>query len=828
MGEVYRAKDSRVDRAVALKVLPEEFFESKERRGRFEREARTLASLSHPGIAVLYSFEEVPDSPVPRHVLAMELVEGETLRELLAGRLTLRQVLDLGAQIADALATAHDAGIVHRDLKPENVMVTKAGRIKVLDFGLARRSLSEPDGSRAATATATLTESGLVVGTASYMSPEQARGAPVDLRSDQFALGAMLYEMLAGRRAFARPTSPQTLAAIIEDEPEPLAAVAPRTPAPLRWVVERCLAKTPKDRYDSTRDLARELATLRDRMGDLATSDAAPLGPGQRRRTRPLVLALLLAGVAAAAGFLAGRNALRGGSVPLRFEQITFGQWGIWSARFAPDGSVVFSAPGSSRDERGVRVHELFSIRPGTPERRPLGIAGNILAISRSGEMAILQAKNFLGPGTLALAPLGGGVPREILTDVLGTADWSPDGKSLAILHRVEGKTRLEFPVGHPVRDIEGFVLRVSPNGRSLALATPTGLCIVEPEGDVRVLGHWPRLGFDWRKDGRGILLDRGLGPRTEFLTLTLAGAQREIASVPGSYVLHDTSPDGRALTERFSSSYVMRSRDREGRERDLGWLDEFTPAGLSADGRLMLFNVSGAGGGSSGSVYVRGTDGSPPKKIAVGIGRALSRDGRWALCCGDSGAPPLTIVPTGPGEVRTLDAGPIALLGPGGFLPDGTGVWFNGIEAGLPARRCYVQAFEGGPPRALPAGVAQVLAISPDGAVFAVSNGAEKNPELVNARGGERRPVPGSEPGDAPFVWSLDGRSLFLRTAGLPVMVQRVDLTSGRRERVAQLDLDESYAPESFQVFLSEDGRFLVYGAQRFSSDLFIVDGLR
>jgi serine/threonine protein kinase len=238
MGEVWRAKDTRVGRTVALKVLPEEFFEGEESRARFEKEARMLASVNHPGIAVLYSFEEIPSSSPSsstRHVLAMELLEGATLREVLTEPIPLRRALSIASQMADALAAAHAGGIVHRDLKPENVIVSKEGRAKLLDFGLAKTfaPLGEAEDETVSKG-ASGTRPGTVMGTVGYMAPEQAAGRPSDFRADQFALGAILYEMLSGRRAFKRDSAAETLTAIIREEPEPLAAAAPKAPAAAR------------------------------------------------------------------------------------------------------------------------------------------------------------------------------------------------------------------------------------------------------------------------------------------------------------------------------------------------------------------------------------------------------------------------------------------------------------------------------------------------------------------------------------------------------------------------------------------------------------------
>jgi serine/threonine protein kinase len=276
MGEVYRAKDTRLARDVAVKVLPEEFFEGEEKRQRFEREARLLASLTHPNVAAVYSFEEISG----RHLLVMELIEGETLRAQLAeGTLPMKKILRIAAQVAEGLAKAHGAGIVHRDLKPENVIVTRDGFAKILDFGLAKVSTTEagPSGETAAPTLSKMTEPGTVMGTVAYMSPEQALGRPVDFRSDLFSFGSVLYEMVTGRQAFARASAPETMTAIIREEPEPVERAAPGAPVALRWIVERCLAKDADERYGSTRDLARDLARLKDGLSEAVGPAAATL-----------------------------------------------------------------------------------------------------------------------------------------------------------------------------------------------------------------------------------------------------------------------------------------------------------------------------------------------------------------------------------------------------------------------------------------------------------------------------------------------------------------------------------------------------------------------
>jgi serine/threonine protein kinase len=281
MGEVYRAHDTNLNRVVALKLLPEELAADPERLSRFEQEARAVSSLSHPAIVTIYDAGQIGSQPY----ISMELVSGQTLREILmAGAIPLRRALRIASQLAEGLAKAHDAGVVHRDLKPENIKVSIDGFAKILDFGLAKRVPADVTQEPGADVrTALQTAPGVVLGTAAYMSPEQASGGRVEFRSDQFSFGAVLYEMLTGRRGFERPTTAETLWAIIRDEPLRIADVNPAVPPPVRWIVERCLAKAPEERYAVTHDLARDLASAREHLSELMASRRerpARLGPG--------------------------------------------------------------------------------------------------------------------------------------------------------------------------------------------------------------------------------------------------------------------------------------------------------------------------------------------------------------------------------------------------------------------------------------------------------------------------------------------------------------------------------------------------------------------
>jgi predicted ATPase len=264
MGEVYRAQDTRLDRSVAIKILSPAFSADSDRLRRFEQEARSASALNHPNIITIYELGRDGST----HYIAMELVEGKTVRELMVAGLPIRKAIEIAAQAADGLTKAHEAGIAHRDLKPENLMVSNDGFVKILDFGLAKLTLPSGELSETSPTIALQTRPGVVMGTMQYMSPEQVSGGRLDFRSDQFSFGLVLYEMVTGKLAFRRNTTAETLVAILREQAEPLGAQNSDAPAPLCWVIERCLAKEPDKRYLSTRELARELAAIRDRFSE--------------------------------------------------------------------------------------------------------------------------------------------------------------------------------------------------------------------------------------------------------------------------------------------------------------------------------------------------------------------------------------------------------------------------------------------------------------------------------------------------------------------------------------------------------------------------------
>ena len=843
MGEVYRGRDPRLGRDVAIKVLPPEFAADSQRRVRFEQEARSASALNHPNIVGMY---DIGDSPSGLYV-AMELVDGKTLREALeGGRLPLSRAIEVALQLTTGLARAHGAGIVHRDLKPENVMLTKDGFVKILDFGLAKiMAAGDAENSNLPTAGPANTSAGTVMGTAGYMSPEQASGRSADFRSDQFSCGTIVYEMVTGKRPFQRATAAQTMSAVIQEDPEPIGTLNPKVPAPLRWIVERCLAKEPEARYASTTDLARDIKNIRDHISEASVSRetltgvAAPKAPRKRFPVVAAAAVIFLAALGLGA-FL--ENRLSRHPAP-SYQQITFGSGTIRSARFAPDGQTILYA--AAWDGNPPKI---FLKHPSSPDSLPLELpSANLLGISASGDMAIAVGCRMTHPGvcagTLAQAALTGGAPRDI-ADGVQDADWAADGSYL-VARDVAGKARIEYPLGKVIYETPGHVsyARLSPKRDRIAfidhpfVSDDAGrIAVVDLAGNKKILTiQWARAnGVSWSADGSEIWFTATeAGANQSLYAVTLSGKLRVVTRVPGGLKLHDIARNGRVLLARESyRAGILGLPGGETRERDLSWLDYSFAADLAPDGKTLLFDEEGEAGGSNYMVYLRKFDGTPAVRLGEGSALGLSPDQSWALASLPQANSPFLLLPTGTGSPKKIALESISPEQSAAWMPDSRHIVFAGSEKGHDLR-LWIQGIDEARPRAItPEGILTAIpgfAISPDGK-FVAAIASHHQAELFPIDGSAPRPLPTVQPGEFPVRFSGDGKSLYVWKRGeVPAPITRIDVASGRRELWKNLiPVDPAGVERISNVVLAPDAGAYAYAYARVLSDLFVVDGLR
>src|SRR6266545_1997300 len=796
MGEVYRARDPRLGREVAIKVLPASLSQDVDRLRRFEQEARAAGALNHPNITAVYDIGSAEGSPY----IVTELLEGETLRGRLGvGALSPRKATDYAVQLAKGLAAAHEKGIVHRDLKPENLFVTRDGRIKILDFGLAK--LKQPEGgagkSDLLTATAG-TEPGVVMGTMGYMSPEQVRGRSADQRSDIFSFGAILYEMLSGQRAFRGDTAADTISAILAREPPDLAQTNREIHTGLDRIVRHCLEKNPEERFQSARDIAFDLEAL---SGISAPTTAASTRAPHAARPRLALLlaatAIVSAGIAGLLAYAAGRKA--GFVPPPSFRQITFSRGEVGGAFFAPDGqTAVYSASWEGKP------FEVFINRPESPEARSFGLpVTEVLAISKTGEMAVSLNRRttlpFIRTGRLARISIAGGAPRDILDDVQW-ADWSPDGKSLAIVRDVGAKNCLEFPIGKTLYGTTGWIShpRVSPQGDLVAFIDHPVLrddggavAVVDLSGKKRTLSHVYNTaqGLAWKPDASEIWYTAEEGGINRAVhAVTLSGKGRLVGRVPGISTIRDISKDGRVLmtTESYRLGILARGPGDE-KERELSLLDYSLPT-------------------------------------------ALSPDSAWAISVlHPASNPQITLLPTSVGEPKVLSKEGLDVV-EADFLPDGKRILFSATEPGH-GMRLYLRDVAGGKPRPLtPEGYYFYRGTVTTDSKFAVVRGPDRRMYLYPLEGGEPTELPGLASGDRPVRFASDGRTLFFLESGeIPAKVYRYDVASGRKELWKELAPAELAGLSGItRVVVTPDGKTYAYSYLRILSYLQLVDGMR
>ena len=850
MGEVYRARDSRLGRTVAIKILTQHVLDSPARRQRFEREARAASRLSHPHICALYDIGEHERI----HFIVMEHLEGETLAERLRrGPLPVGQVLRYAIEVADALHQAHRAGIVHRDLKPANIMLTSAG-VKLLDFGVARltASLDSGDADTLQVAeTEPLTEAGTILGTLHYMAPEQLEGKDADARTDIFALGAVVYEMATARRAFEGTSRASVVAAILEHNPPPLSSARSQSgsgpgnerllPPALDHVVSRCLAKDPDERWQTAADLRQELKWIAEGSSQAAS---APRTSSTRSRSRLAVASAAAACLAvAAAAYLAARSGwMDKAAVEPTFKQLTFRRGIITEARFAPDSATILYS--AAWDGGPTQLYETRSPGPESGSLRPK--SAGLASVSASNELALLlgcRLEYGFCVGTLAKMPLSGGAPRELLENVV-SADWKPpDGLQLAAIHKTATEYRVEFPLGKKtLHTTTGRLnsLRFAPGGDRLAflefpmLEEETGtLKVVDLDGQVSTVSTgWKTIrGLQWSPRGDEIWFTGSRnGKACSLYAVSLTGDLRLIFHAPGDLTLFDVARDGRLLV----TSTPVRARmiwSGQGAERELSWFDWSTVADLSADGKTVLFHEWGEGAGASPVVYTRRVDGSDAVRLGEGKALALSPDGRWALALVEKDGPKVVLHPTGTGESRVLPTEGLADVYWARWFPDSRRVLLVAmLKDGV---QTLIEDVEGGRVQRVGDIGTLGMLVHPDSRRILARDPLGDH-YMWPLDGGDPVPLAGLGPEDIPVQWNTDPRFLFLRGNDDDALrVYRYSLETGQRALWQTLVPRDptgliGVATGRGEVAITRDGKSVVFTYWQWMGDLFLVEGAR
>jgi serine/threonine protein kinase/Tol biopolymer transport system component len=769
MGEVYRARDSRLNRDVAIKVLREDSAATPALKARFEREARAVAALSHPNIVAVFDFGTEGEAGDAAQYIVSELVDGESLRAVIGGKpVPVRRLIDIAAQAADGLAAAHAAGIVHRDLKPENIMLTKDGRVKILDFGLARHTTAsvaipkDSDETIAPESVQNLTNAGTVLGTATYMSPEQAVGKVMDYRSDQFSFGLILHEMASGKQTFARDSSIETMAAIVRDEPPPLEE---KLPVPLKWIIDRCLAKEPQQRYESTRDLFQELRNLREHLSEAysASETAAPVvaapssGSGKQSTWKPTY-------AAAAACLLAGLIAyvLKPGGQNIANYRYTPFATDAGNAVWSPDGKAV-AYDGTVDGKYQTFLRYLASpaavqLTHETYDTSPRGWSSD-----RSHLIVTRGEADPDSPGKFYSLPTVGGSLDSIMDNHGRSAAISPDGHVLAqyaadkngmygvqISDPIGSSFRAYEPAPFASKDNDTWAqLAFSPDGKRILLFRSGGdndeaWLLPYPAGGVTpkpVLRNMPTINpptFSWMPDSRHLVVSFSPlenAPTHLWIADVESNAMSPLTTGTASEYYPKVSPDGKTVlyAETHSQADVVSIDLGDGSASPLitTGREESMPA-WSANQQKLAWVTNRSG---PYEIWVRAADGSTrPVVTATDFAPGINK---WLM------NPSLS--PDGERLVfhRTDDAG--------------TGrLWLSSLSGGSPVRLTHDES-----------GTEYGGAFSPDGSRFVYLRvSAGKAALMVVRTSGNAEPVKLKDLGDAHYLpdWSPDGNWISYR----------------------------------------------------------------
>ncbi len=836
MGEVYRAHDRRLGRDVAVKIIPASFAGDTTRVHRFEQEARAAAALNHPNILAVYDIGTHDGSPY----IVSELLEGNTLRDRLrSGPLPVRKVVDYAIQVAHGLAAAHERSIVHRDLKPDNIFVTEDGRVKILDFGLAK--LTRPEtGTNDQTRTVE-SDPGTVLGTVGYMAPEQVRGKDADARSDLFSFGAVLYEMISGKRAFKGESAADTLSAILREEPPDLSDTITNVPPGLDRIVRHCLEKNPAERFRSAHDLAFALEALSgtSKLGSDIQIPAA-------RQPIWLWAAVLLVLVAAIGGAFFWGRARSTASRP-EFHQLTYRSGTVYRARFAHDGSsILYSAAWEGK------AVELFTTRYGSVESRSLASDTVVAAISSKDQVAVLlntkvipAGSLLLAKGTLALLPIEGGAPRPVLADV-EYADWTPDGSGMAIIRAPEGQPRelrtnlLQFPADQTIyTPLHGGWMsdvRFSPDGRYLAFEEhiPTGddgkIVVVDLAGKkIAESPHYSALnGLAWAPNQEVWFTGSPGEISHALMAMDLRGRTREVYRAPGDLTLYDIAGNRRVLLSADNSRMLLFGGAVGSPDKDLSWLGWTLAAGISDDGSTAVFSESGIAVGGRPVVLIRKLDRSPAVELGAGLPMEISPDANWVATLDEHEPPNIVLLPTGVGKPKQLtsngwDYNPARYWIR--WMPQGGALTVLAVQPGRKPRTFLLDVATKELRPLLPEGVRGALP-SPDGKFLLGIDG--DTPKIYTLSGAEVRSLPKLGPDDLPDRWAPDGKSLLVWNCSATPKLDRMDAVSGKRTPVTVIRPPDSTGIVRYTFCrTSKDGKAHIYSGYRLLTDLFAVNGL-
>jgi eukaryotic-like serine/threonine-protein kinase len=786
MGEVYRASDPRLARNVAVKILPETIATDSDRLRRFEQEARAVAALNHPNIL---SVHDLGAQDGIRY-LVTELLEGSTLREKLqGGSLGARRVIRYSIQLAQGLAAAHEQGIIHRDLKPENIFITKDGHVKILDFGLAKKTemARKGGGDETTVAPSDFTSAGVLLGTVGYMSPEQVRGETVDPRTDIFALGAVLYEMLTGVRAFKRDSSAETIAAILKQDPPEMASNGVQIPPELQRVVSHCLEKDPKQRFQSAKDLTFALENI---SGATSTTQRQPKPRLLKSWDRWRIVALALALALSVAVALLLRALLISPPAP-DFKQITFRNGYIAAARFAPDGhSIVYTAAWEHPSEK------LYSAREDGTEVRDLELVGTVESLSRSGELAVI-----LESGTLGRVPLNGGAPRELLGNVVA-ADWSPDGTQLAVARRDQDKSLVEYPAGKPLYQSVGDItnLRIAPQNDAIAfmehpfLGDDRGtVVLVDLKGSKHTLTQeWTgEYGLAWSPDGREVFFTATKGTENErdLYAVTRSGKQRLIFRAPGGVWLEDVASDGRILLKHQERRFEVIVGRIGGESRLLSSLQIMALASVSRDGEYAVMTDMSGNGGTDYRVYFAKMDGSPPVQLGSGVGGGISPDDKWITSILPSDVGKVLLLPTGAGKSKTVSA-PNFAYSRAFWTSDGHRLVVRASRSSQPMR-FWAQDIDGSAPQPVtPEGILSGPFLTVHHVDYVGGQDPNGSIQLYPVDGGAPKSIVGISRDDILVDGSPDSDDVYVTPArsAIPLQIIKLNILTGLRQPFASI----------------------------------------